>query len=169
VISPNGDHLADTARLTFGVNETSRLSLTVLDAKGVAVRAVTAAAATAAGARQLAWDGKVGPAGGLAAAADGAYSVVVRATDTAGNAASARRTVTVDDTLGHPAAAPLWLSPNGDGVRDATAGLGIFSVAAADLDGDGKAEIIAGSQSGDLYVLHHREADSQPPTAVEVE
>ena len=58
---------------------------------------------------------------------------------------------------------------DGDGVRDATAGLGIFSVAAADLDGDGKAEIIAGSQSGDLYVLHHREADSQPPTAVEVE
>jgi hypothetical protein len=28
--------------------------------------------------------------------------------------------VTVDDTLGHPAAAPVWLSPNGDGVRDAT-------------------------------------------------
>ena len=58
---------------------------------------------------------------------------------------------------------------DGDGVRDATAGLGIFTVAAADLDGDGKAEIIAGSQSGDLYVLHHREADSQSPTAVEVE
>ena len=120
VISPNGDHLADTARLAFGVNETSKLSLTVLDAKGVAVRAVTAAAATASGARQLTWDGKVSSAGSLAAAADGTYSVVVRATDVAGNAATARRVVTVDDTLGHPAAAPLWLSPNGDGVRDAT-------------------------------------------------
>jgi flagellar hook assembly protein FlgD len=119
VISPNGDHLADTARLAFGVNETSRLSLTVLDAKGVAVRVVTAAA-TASGARQLTWDGKVSSAGGLVAAADGTYSVVVRATDVAGNAATARRVVTVDDTLGHPVAAPLWLSPNGDGVRDTT-------------------------------------------------
>jgi flagellar hook assembly protein FlgD len=119
VISPNGDHLADTARLAFGVNETSRLSLTVLDAKGVAVRVVTAAA-TASGARQLTWDGKVSSAGSLAAAADGTYSVVVRATDVAGNAATARRVVTVDDTLGHPVAAPLWLSPNGDDVRDTT-------------------------------------------------
>jgi M6 family metalloprotease-like protein len=58
---------------------------------------------------------------------------------------------------------------DGDGVRDATAGLGIFTVAAADLDGDGKAEIIAGSQSGDLYVLHHHETDSQPPNVGEVE
>ena len=119
VISPNGDHLADTLRLAFGVNETSRSSLIVLDAKGVAVRVVTAAA-TASGARQLTWDGKVSSAGGPAAAADGTYGVVVRATDVAGNAATARRVVTVDDTLGHPAAAPLWLSPNGDGVRDAT-------------------------------------------------
>jgi flagellar hook assembly protein FlgD len=120
VISPNGDHLADTARLAFGVNETSKLSLTVLDAKGVAVRAVAAAAAAASGARQITWDGKVSSAGGLAAAADGTYSVVVRVADVAGNAATARRAVTVDDTLGHPAAAPVWLSPNGDGVRDAT-------------------------------------------------
>ncbi len=120
VISPNGDHLADTARLAFSVNETSKLSFTVLNAKGVTVRTMTVAAAVAPGTRRLVWDGRVSSAGGLAAAADGAYSVVVRAADAAGNAGTARCAVTVDDTLGHAAATPAWLSPNGDGVRDAT-------------------------------------------------
>ena len=120
VISPNGDHLADTVRLAFGVSEKSTLGFTVLDAKGATVRTVKIAAAVAAGARQLVWDGKVSSVGGLVAAADGTYTVVVRAADAAGNAATARHTVTVNDTLGHPAAAPAWISPNGDSVRDAT-------------------------------------------------
>ena len=117
VISPNGDHLADNLRLACDVNEASSLGLTVLDAKGRTVRTVTSPATTT-GPRRLVWDGKVSSAGGLVAAADGRYSVVVRATDLAGNEATARRTVTVDDTLGHPAVAPAWLSPNGDGVHD---------------------------------------------------
>ena len=117
VISPNGDRLADSLRLTFDVNEAGSLGLTVLDAKGRTVRTITSAA-PAAGSRRLAWDGKVSSPGGLVAAADGRYSVVVRATDLAGNEATARRVVTVDDTLGHPAVAPAWLSPNADGVHD---------------------------------------------------
>ena len=43
--------------------------------------------------------------------------------------------------------------------------MGIWTVAVGDLDNDGKAEIVAGSQSGDLYVLHHRQKDAELPTA----
>ena len=42
-------------------------------------------------------------------------------------------------------------------------GMGIWSVAADDLDGDGKAEIVAGSQNGNLYVLKHSQVTAQPP------
>ena len=118
VISPNGDGLADSLRLTLDVSEAGSLGLSVLDAKGRTARTV-AGVATASGTRRLAWNGKVSSAGGLVAAPDGRYSVVVRATDLAGNEATVRRVVTVDDTLGHPAVTSAWLSPNGDGVHDA--------------------------------------------------
>jgi flagellar hook assembly protein FlgD len=118
VISPNGDRVADSARVAFGVSEPCRVSLTVLDASGAVVRRV-AAVAVAAGARHLTWDGKVSSGSTLAAAADGAYRVVVRAVDAAGNQSASKRAVTVDDALGHARVAPAWLSPDGDGVDDA--------------------------------------------------
>ncbi len=117
VISPNGDHFADAARLTFGLSEPCQVSMTVLDAKGAVVRTVAAVAATT-GPERLVWDGKVGSGDALAAAADGVYSVVVKAVDVAGNQSTARRSVTVDDTLSRPRVAPAWTSPNGDGVDD---------------------------------------------------
>jgi hypothetical protein len=52
---------------------------------------------------------------------------------------------------------------NGDGIAERDPGMGIFSTAVGDLDGDGKAEIAAGSQTGYLYVLHHRQIDSSQP------
>ena len=117
VISPNGDHFADDVALGFGLSETSGVGLTVLDAKGNVVRTV-AAVTEAAGSRRLVWDGKVSSGGALVAAPDGAYQVVLRATDAAGNHSTASVAVTVDDTIGHPHLAPIWISPNGDGVRD---------------------------------------------------
>ena len=118
VISPNGDRFADSAALDFGLSETSGVGLTVLDAKGAVVRTV-AAVTEAAGSRRLVWDGKVSSGGALVAAPDGAYQVVLRATDAAGNHSTASVAVTVDDTLGHPRLSPIWISPNGDGVDDA--------------------------------------------------
>ena len=118
VISPNGDHFADVARVAFGVSERCTLGLTVRDAKGTVVRTVAPVSATP-GSKHLTWDGKVSSGGALARAADGAYDVVVRALDTAGNHSTAQANVNVDDTLDHPHVAPAWLSPNGDGVDDA--------------------------------------------------
>ena len=117
VISPNGDRLADSVALGFSLSETSGVGLTVRDAKGTIVRTV-AAVTEAAGSRRLVWDGKVSTGGTLAAAPDGVYQVVLSATDAAGNRSTASVPVTVDDTLGHPRLAPIWISPNGDGVRD---------------------------------------------------
>ena len=118
VISPNGDRFADSAALDFGLSERSGVGLTVLDAKGTVVRTV-AAVTEAAGNGRLVWDGKVSSGGALVAAPDGAYQVVLRATDAAGNHSTASVAVTVDDTLGHPRLSPIWISPNGDGVHDA--------------------------------------------------
>ena len=117
VISPNGDRFADSVDLAFGLSETSGVGLTVLDAKGDVVRTV-AALTEAAGSRSLVWDGKVSSGGALVAAPDGTYRVALRATDAAGNHSTASVAVTVDDTIGHPRLAPIWLSPNGDGVHD---------------------------------------------------
>jgi flagellar hook assembly protein FlgD len=118
VISPNGDRIGDAARVAFGVSETSKVSLTVLDAQGAVVRTV-APVSVVGGAARLTWDGKVSSGAALVAAADGSYSVVVRAADAAGNQSTMQRALTVDSTLGHPRVAPAWLSPNGDGVDDA--------------------------------------------------
>lgn len=56
---------------------------------------------------------------------------------------------------------------DGDGERDDDAGLGIFVVATGDLDGVPGDEIVAGSESGDLYVLRYQQKDSSTPTATE--
>ncbi len=118
VISPNGDHLADSARLGFTLSETSSVVLVVRNAHGTVVRSL-APVICHAGAAALSWDGKVSGPAGLAAAPDGAYSLTLQATDAAGNATTVTRDLVVNDTLGHPRLAPAWLSPNGDGVDDA--------------------------------------------------
>jgi flagellar hook assembly protein FlgD len=119
VISPNGDHLADTARLSFTVSEPCRVGVVVRDARGAVVRTL-APVAFGAGDAALTWDGEVSGAAGLTAAPDGTYSLTLQATDPAGNTTTVSRSLTVDDTLGHPRLTPVWLSPNGDGVDDAT-------------------------------------------------
>jgi flagellar hook assembly protein FlgD len=119
LISPNGDHLADTARLAFTVSEACRVGLVVRDARGTVVRRL-APVALRAGNATLACDGKVSGAAGLTVAPDGTYSLTLQATDSAGNTTTVSRSLTVDDTLGHPRLAPVWLSPNGDGVDDTT-------------------------------------------------
>jgi flagellar hook assembly protein FlgD len=104
--------------VAFAVSEPCAVSLTVRDAKGAVVRALTPVSAKT-GAVRLTWDGKASSGAALVAAGDGAYSVVVGAVDAAGNETASAHAVTVDSTLGHPRLAPAWLSPNGDGVSDA--------------------------------------------------
>jgi flagellar hook assembly protein FlgD len=119
VVSPNGDRLADTVRLGFSVSETSSVVLVVRNAHGTAVRTLTPVTCRA-GSAVLVWDGKASGAGGLEAAPDGVYSLTLKATDAAGNSTTVTRSVVVNDTIGHPRLSPAWLSPNGDGVDDAT-------------------------------------------------
>ncbi len=120
VISPNGDGHADGVKLTCTLPEPASVRIRVLDDQRAVVRAADPWSAAAAGRCTFVWNGKVDAGGGSVAAADGAYRVQVDARDAAGNTGSAAVDVLVDTALASPAASPVYFSPNGDGVRDAT-------------------------------------------------
>ena len=67
------------------------------------------------------WDGRITSGGGLVAAPDGQYRFTVERRDAAGNIARQGVRISVDRTIGFPAAVPVTLSPDGNGVRDTTA------------------------------------------------
>ncbi len=67
------------------------------------------------------WDGRITSGGGLVAAPDGQYRFDVERRDAAGNIARQGVRISVDRTVGFPAAVPVTLSPDGNGVRDTTA------------------------------------------------
>ena len=117
VVSPNGDHVADSLRASFTLAQSCKVRVLVRDGGGAIVRTVNSWATLSAGGHAAVWDGRV-TAGSVAP--DGPYTLVAQARDGAGNQAAARAAFTVDDTLGHPAVAPAWISPNGDGTNDQT-------------------------------------------------
>ena len=119
VISPNGDRSHDAAQIALTAGEAGTTTLSVRNASGALVRSV-GPTATKAGKLHLVWDGKVSSGAGLAVAPDGSYDLVVSVTDAAGNTATAKRAVVVDDTIGNAHFVPVWVSPNGDGVNDTT-------------------------------------------------
>ena len=95
-------------------------------ASGSWTPAATSCAGSTAGVRarlartRVSWDGRIASGGGLVAAAEGVYRFVVERRDDAGNVARQGLKVTLDRTLGRPVAAPVTISPDGDGVRDTT-------------------------------------------------
>jgi flagellar hook assembly protein FlgD len=121
VFSPNGDGYADRCRLRFTTAEACSARVFVIDAGGAMLRDVLAWQYAAAGARSVAWDGRITSADSLVGAPEGEALLRLDLKDAAGNRSSVVTTARIDRTLGYLTATPGTLSPNGDGVKDATA------------------------------------------------
>jgi flagellar hook assembly protein FlgD len=149
--SPNGDGRAETAALAYSPAEACDVRVGVLDASGDVVRWLQGWRAQEMRSYAVTWDGRIASGGGLAAAPEGLYRFGVERRDEAGNIARQGLKVTLDKTLRSPAATPVTLSPDGDGVRDVTR-LGFTltrraTVTVRVLDGD---EVVRTLALGDL-------------------
>ncbi|HTH07278.1 MAG TPA: FlgD immunoglobulin-like domain containing protein, partial [Ilumatobacteraceae bacterium] len=125
VLSPNDDRIADSTTIRAALSESASWTIRFRDADGTMLHE-----SAGQGADPVAtWDGLVDGA----PVADGTYSYRIDATDGWSNASYKTGTVRVDltgPTLSGvtPAAdADTWISPNGDGVRDAAAFAGTVS------------------------------------------
>ena len=118
--SPNGDGQNEAASISYSPAETCSIRVGIMDAGGDVVRWLHGWRAREARPYTLSWDGRIATGGGLVAAAEGVYRFVVERRDDAGNIARQGLKVALDRTLGRPVAAPVTISPDGDGVRDTT-------------------------------------------------
>jgi len=118
--SPNGDGQAETAAVTYSPAEACDVRVGVLDASGDVVRWLQGWRAQDTRSYSVTWDGRIPSGGGLAAAPEGLYRFAVERRDEAGNTGRQGVKLKLDKTLGFPAATPVTISPNGDGVRDVT-------------------------------------------------
>jgi flagellar hook assembly protein FlgD len=116
VLTPNGDGVDETTRISFSLTTAATATVEILDGSGATVRRLANARSFPAGATRLLWDGRNG-SGVLVP--DGLYSVLVAA-QSPGQSDSATEDLIVDRTLGHLAVAPRPFSPNGDGRRETT-------------------------------------------------
>lgn len=115
-LSPDGDGVHDRSTLRFTVSETASWTVEIVAAGGEVVRRFNGAGT----AGEVTWAGRDSEGNVLP---DGAYSAVVRASSTHGDARPARATIHVDMTppqLGGATVAPNPFSPNGDGHADRT-------------------------------------------------
>jgi flagellar hook assembly protein FlgD len=111
LVSPNGDGLNDTARLTFVVSKPATIVTSVRDAAGGTLRTLTLQAN--AGPGVVTWDG-LGAAG--TPVPDGQYVLEVTARDAAGNVgAGVTVPVVIATARSRVAAVPAWISPSGRG------------------------------------------------------
>ncbi len=119
--SPNGDGQSESAAVAYSPAEACSVRVGILDAQGDVVRWLHGWRPRETRRYAVAWDGRIGAGGGLTAAPDGQYRFDVERRDAAGNIARQGVRISVDRTVGFPAAVPATLSPDGDGVRDTTA------------------------------------------------
>jgi flagellar hook assembly protein FlgD len=113
LISPNGDGLLDSTRLTLAATGATHWTAQVADPTGRIVRSRSGAGGSA----RLTWTG-TDNGGGLLP--DGRYTATLAAWDDAGNAATTSWTITLDTTGPRitPVVSPRAFSPNGDGTAD---------------------------------------------------
>jgi len=121
VFSPNGDGSDDDVTVRYVTAERCDTRVSVLGADGKVLRRLAEWRSQPAGAHSSTWDGRVPAGGKLVPADEGMYALSVECRDAAANVSSQAASVTLDRTLGHPAATPQTISPNGDGVTDQTA------------------------------------------------
>jgi flagellar hook assembly protein FlgD len=119
--SPNGDRQTETATVSFTPAEACAVRVGILDADGDVLRWLHGWRTREARSYSVAWDGRISSAAGLAPAPDGQYRFDVERRDAAGNIARQGIKITVDRTVGFPAAVPGTFSPGEDGAMDTTA------------------------------------------------
>jgi flagellar hook assembly protein FlgD len=112
VVSPNGDGVGDTARITYFLSESAPVTLTLEDATGHQLSTLFSGPVDQ-GSHSFVWS-QVG-------VPDGRYSIAVSASATSGKRVTSKVTFYVDRTLAQPKLSAAALSPNGDGRFDATA------------------------------------------------
>jgi hypothetical protein len=119
--SPNGDGQAESAAVAYSPAEACTVRVGILDAQSDVARWLHGWRSRETRSYSVAWDGRIISGGGLVTAPDGQYRFTVERRDAAGNIARQGLKVSVDRTVGFPAAVPVTLSPDGNGVRDTTA------------------------------------------------
>jgi N-acetylmuramoyl-L-alanine amidase len=112
VVSPNGDGLGDTARITYFLSASAPITVTLADAAGHQL-ALLFNGIVSEGSHSFAWN-QIG-------VPDGRYSITISATATTGKRVTSKTTFYVDRTLAQAKLATPAISPNGDGVVDETA------------------------------------------------
>ena len=115
VVSPNGDGIDDTTKLSYVVSRPCQTEVGVTDAAGTLLRVLQAWTHVAPGAHGVSWNGKL-PRGTLGAGRRWPYTFTVFVSDASGTAQAAA-TVKVNSTLGFPLAVPRYFSPGGDSRR----------------------------------------------------
>ena len=120
-ISPNGDGVLETVKLTLAASGATRWTMDIAPVGGAPVRSVAGTGATA----SFTWNGTTDAGKKVP---DGTYAATVAAWDAAGNRTARSLAVTVDTTgplITATVSAPVF-SPNGDGSADTTT-LGVSS------------------------------------------
>jgi hypothetical protein len=112
VVSPNGDGVGDTARITYFLSESTSITATLADATGRQLATLFSGVVDQ-GSHSFAWN-QIG-------VPDGKYSITITAGATTGKRVTAKITFYVDRTLAQPKLSAPALSPNGDGRFDSTA------------------------------------------------
>jgi N-acetylmuramoyl-L-alanine amidase len=112
VVSPNGDGVGDTARISYFLSESAPITLTLEDAAGHQLSTLFSGIVDQ-GSHTFLWS-QVG-------VPDGRYAIAVSAGSTTGKRMTSKVTFYVDRTLAQPKLSAPALSPNGDGRFDSTA------------------------------------------------
>ena len=120
VFSPNGDGFADKAHVLFTTSEDCYARVLVVDGSGAVLRVVADWRYAAAGAWDVAWDGKINGTSGSMPAPEGSALFRIELKDLGGNPGRASASTTVDRTLSSAVASPKVFSPNGDSIKDAS-------------------------------------------------
>jgi flagellar hook assembly protein FlgD len=115
-LTPNGDGVKETTRISYALNTSGSATVDVLDDSNRVVRTLANGASYTSGVSVLIWDARTGAGAPLA---DGNYTLRVRASSP-GQMATRTRNLVVDRTLGFLSALPTPFSPNGDGRADGT-------------------------------------------------
>jgi hypothetical protein len=112
VVSPNGDGVGDTARISYFLSASAPVTITLADAADHQLATLFSGIADQ-GAQSFVWSQVSVP--------DGRYSITITAGSTTGKRVTRKATFYVDRTLAQPKLSAASLSPNGDGFFDATA------------------------------------------------
>jgi flagellar hook assembly protein FlgD len=118
VVNPLGTGAGDRVAVSYVLNEPCSVRAVVRSATGETVRELTGMSSLHQGPRSVTWDGKIVSDGRTVSAPEGMYTIVVLASDAAGNTGSASAEVRVDRTVRVTGTQPIYFSPNGDGQQD---------------------------------------------------